>query len=74
MQLLRHPSQVGCYLVALQQKSQASTSQGELELMMQVLGQYYSSLLKCVLKEICQLEVQLINVKLQNNVFLKFSF
>lgn len=40
MQLLIHPSQVGCYPVALQQKSQASTSQGERELVMQLLGQY----------------------------------
>lgn len=40
MQLLIHPSQFGCYPVALQQKSQASTSQGEHEPMIQVLGQY----------------------------------
>lgn len=40
MQLLIHPSQFGCYPVALQQKSQASASQGEHELMIQILRQY----------------------------------
>lgn len=39
MQLLIHPSQVGCYPVALQQVA-GIHSQDEHELMMQVLGQY----------------------------------
>lgn len=77
MQLLIHPSQVGCCPVALQEKLQASTSEGEHELVMQILGKY----LQFHFTEMCFERNMLIisstnkcKENLQNYVFLKFNF